>query len=267
VSAGRERLGPALMTVYFAAVVLYLFFPILIVAPMSLSDDRFLGFPPKSWGLRWYDAYFSDPVWIDATLRSLRVATVTSLSATVLGTLAIVGLERGRTAMRGPLNLLFAAPVIVPNVIVALGVFIVAIRLGINDQELTLAAAHTALALPFVVMIVGAAYRQIDPTLERAARVLGAGPARAFLSATLPSLVPAIVSAAIFAFFVSFDELIVALFVMGGSETLPVRIWNDLRFEINPTVAAISILFVSVTTVAMTIAELLRRRTLVRAPQ
>ncbi len=257
---GGDKTGRVLLTAYFAVVVLYLFFPILIVAPMSFSDDRFLGFPPESWGLRWYEAYFSDPVWIDATVRSLRVAAVASTLATVLGGLAVVGLERWRTRWRTALTVLFAAPAIVPNVIIALGVFVVAIRLGINDQELTLAAAHGALALPFAVMIIGAAYRQIDPTLERAARVLGAGPVRAFVSATLPSLMPAVVSAFIFSFFVSFDELIVALFVMGGSETLPVRIWNDLRFELNPTIAAISIFFVAITTVAMTLAELLRRR-------
>lgn len=244
----------------FALAVLLLFFPILIVAPMSFSADRFLGFPPQTFGLRWYEAYFSDPVWMAATWRSLRIGLFASAVSTVAGTLSVIGLDRLSPRWRVGLTGLFVAPAIVPNVIIALGIFILALRLGVTDSETTLVFAHAALGLPFVVMIVGASYRQIDPTLERAARVFGAGPIRAFWSATLPSLAPAMMAAAIFAFFISFDELVVALFLMGSAETLPVRIWNDLRFEINPTIAAISTFFVIVTTMAMLVAELLRSR-------
>ncbi|MDN2567630.1 ABC transporter permease [Aquibium sp. A9E412] len=244
----------------FALGVLFLFFPILIVAPMSFSADRFLGFPPASWGLTWYRAYFTDPVWLAATGRSLRIALLASLIATTAGTAAVVGLGRVRPRPRAALTGLFLAPAIIPNIIIALGVFILALRIGGTDSEITLVFAHATLGLPFVVMIVGAAYRQTDPALERAARVFGAGPLRAFWTATLPAILPAILAAAIFAFFVSFDELVVALFLMGGAETLPVRIWNDLRFEINPTIAAISTLFVIVTAAAMALAEFLRLR-------
>lgn len=111
-----------------------------------------------------------------------------------------------------------------------------------------------------MVLITSAAIRQIDPTIARAARVLGAGPLRAFRVATLPPLIPAIAAAAIFAFFVSFDELIIAQFLMKGSETLPMRIWADLRLDFNPTVAAVSTLLIVVTTLAMGVAETLRRR-------
>jgi putative spermidine/putrescine transport system permease protein len=95
---------------------------------------------------------------------------------------------------------------------------------------------------------------------ERAARVMGAGPTRSFFTATFPSLRSSVVAAAIFAFFISFDELIVALFLMGDKQTLPVRIWTDLRFELSPTIAPISTLMVVLTTVAMIVAEALRRR-------
>ncbi|GAA6194009.1 ABC transporter permease [Phaeobacter sp. NW0010-22] len=249
-----------LLPVFYLLVVLFLFFPILIVVPISFSNGRFLSFPPEEFGLRWYRAYFSDPVWMSATFRSLRVALGASILATFVGTLSVVGLGRRRTKTSGFLTAIFVAPAIVPNIIVALGVFIFAIRLGVSDKEFTLVCAHAAIGLPFVVLMVGSAYRQIDPTLERAARIMGAGPARAFLTATLPPLTPAILSAGIFAFFVSFDELIISLFLMSSAETLPMRIWNDLRFEINPTIAAVSVFFVLVTTVAMSSTELLRRR-------
>ena len=253
----KMRIFAALL---FALGVLFLFFPILIVAPMSFSGDRFLGFPPKSWGVLWYQTYFSDPVWLAATWRSLRIAALAGLIATLAGTASVVGLARLSKHWRAGITGLLLAPAIVPNVIVALGVFMLALRLGSTDSETTLVFAHAAIGLPFVVMIVGAAYRQTDPMLENAARVFGAGPLRAFWTATVPPLTPAIIAAFIFAFFISFDELVIALFLMGGSETLPVRIWNDLRFEINPTIAAISTFFVVITTLAMGLAEFLRTR-------
>lgn len=248
------------LALFYVIIVIFLFFPILIVVPISFSNGRFLSFPPEEFGLRWYRNYFGDPVWMSATFRSLRVAFGASVLATFVGTLSVIGLGRKRSKTSGALTALFVAPAIVPNIIVALGVFILAVRLRVSDNELTLICAHAAIGLPFVVLIVGTAYRQIDPTLERAARIMGAGPLRAFMSATLPPLTPAILSAGIFAFFVSFDELIISLFLMSSAETLPMRIWNDLRFEINPTIAAVSVFFVVVTTLAMTLAEVLRRR-------
>lgn len=249
-----------LLAVFYIFVVVFLFFPILIVVPISFSNGRFMSFPPEELGLRWYREYFGDPVWMSATLRSLRVALGASLLSTIIGTLVVVGMGQKRDRLSSALTAIFTAPAIIPNVIIALGIFILAIRLGASDNEFTLIAAHAAIGLPFVVLVVGSAYRQIDPTLERAARIMGAGPLQAFFAATVPALAPAIVSAAIFAFFVSFDELIISLFLMSSAETLPMRIWNDLRFEINPTIAAISVLFVLITTLAMSVAELLRRR-------
>lgn len=256
----RATLADRLLLVYFCAVVALLVLPVAIIGPVSFSTSQFMRFPPRTLGLRWYQSYLGSAVWIDATLRSLRVATCASVLATALGSAAAIALERGRVRGRTALAALFSAPAIVPHVIVALGVFIVAVRAGLNDTELALVLAHAVFGLPFVVLIVSSSLRQIDPTLERAARVLGAGPGRAFVTGTLPALLPAVVASAIFAFFISFDELIVALFLMGEKQTLPVRIWSDLRFELNPTIAAVSTLMVVVTTIAMVLAEMLRRR-------
>ncbi len=244
----------------FCVGLLFLFFPILIVVPMSFSADRFLGFPPRQWGLTWYYAYFNDAVWLAATWRSVRIAACASLLATVAGTMSVVALPKLRAGLRTGLMGLFLAPAIVPNIIVALGIFILALHIGVTESEAVLILAHAAIGMPFVVMIVGAAYRQSDPTLERAARICGAGPINAFRTAVLPQLMPAILAAAIFAFFVSFDELVIALFLMGGAETLPVRLWNDLRFQINPTIAAISTILIVFSTLAMGVAEMFRQR-------
>ena len=173
---------------------------------------------------------------------------------------AAVGIDRSSPRLRGPMTVTATLPILVPTIFIALGVFITAIRLGLTDSEFVLAFAHAAIALPYVVLMTGTALRQIDPTFERAARVLGAGPVRAFMAATLPSLAPAVLAAWIFAFFVSFDELIIAQFLMKGQETLPMRIWADLRLDISPTVAAVSAILIVVTAFALGGAELLRRR-------
>ncbi len=259
-AAKRKPVSAIALAVYFWAIIAYLVFPIFVVIPLSFSSSDFLRFPPDQIGLRWYYEYFSDPVWINATLLSLKVALASSLLATLVGTMAVVVLERRAFRLRGMVTAFVTAPIITPHIFIALGVFIIAIQLGFADNELTLVGAHATISLPFVVLIVGASIRQIDPTLERAARVLGAGPFRAFRAATLPSLLPAMVAAAVFSFFVSFDELIIAQFLMSSHETLPMRIWADLRLEISPTVAAVASLLIVATTIAMIGAELLRRR-------
>ncbi|GAB5470859.1 MAG: ABC transporter permease [Rhodospirillales bacterium] len=255
-----EKLSALALGGYFWLIVAYLMFPIFIVIPISFSSGQFLQFPPEELGLRWYRSYFDDEIWVSATLLSLRVALLASLLATVTGTMAVLFLERRAFRLKALVVTTITAPIIIPHIFIALGVFILAVRVGFEDSALALAGAHATIALPFVVLIVGAAARQLDPTIERAARVLGAGPFRAFRAATLPSLLPAIVAASVFSFFVSFDELIIAEFLLSGQETLPMRIWADLRLEVSPTVAAVSSLLVVVTSLAMAGAEILRRR-------
>lgn len=246
--------------VWFWAVIVFLVFPIFVIIPVSFGESQFLRFPPAQWGFRWYRAYFTDPVWLEATFLSLKIATLASIIATIAGTMAVLALERHLRAARGLLTLVITSPIIIPHIFIALGVFIFAVRFGFTNSEIALVGAHAMVAMPFVVLIVGASLRQIDPTIERAARVLGAGPVRAFFTATFPSLLPAVIAAGVFSFFVSFDELIIAQFLLSGKETLPMRIWADLQLDISPTVAAVASLLIVLTTLAMGLAEFLRRR-------
>lgn len=252
--------GSWLGTGYLTLVFVFLMFPLLVIVPLSFGADEFMRFPPSALSLRWYESYFGDPQWMRATALSFQVAALASTLATVTGTLAAFALERRQIPARGAVRVLITAPMIVPHIFLAVGVFVLAVRFGAEGSILTLACAHAAVALPFVVLMVGAALRQLDPTLESAARVLGAGPVRAFRTATLPGLLPAIVAAAVFSFFVSFDELIIAEFLMAGRETLPMRIWADLKLQLNPTVSAVSTLLIAATVVALGGAEWLRRR-------
>lgn len=254
--------GNIVLTAYFWGVIAFLVFPIFIVIPVSLGDGRFLRFPPEAVSLRWYEAYLNDPLWMRATFVSLRVACASALIATLFGTLAVLGLERGKPRFREQITYFVTSPIIMPHIFIALGVFIVAIRIGLDDSEIMLAGAHATISVPFAVLIVGGALRHIDPTIEQAARILGAGPVRAFAAATLPSLVPAMAATFVFTFFISFDELIIAEFVLSSKETLPMRIWADLKLDISPTVAAVASILIVVTTLAMVGAEIMRRRAL-----
>ena len=249
-----------LLKLYFIVMLIYLVFPILIIIPISFSNNDLMRFPPENLGIKWYISYFTDDVWIGATFLSLKVALIASLLAIVLGTMAVIALERHVARLKTSISLVVTAPIIVPHIFIALGVFILAIQLGLDDNAMTLAGAHATIAIPFVVLIVGAAFRQLDHTYERAARVLGAGPIRAFFSASFPMLMPAILAAAVFSFFVSFDELIIAQFLMSSQETLPMRIWADLRLSLSPTISAVASVLIVVTTIGMGAAEILRRK-------
>ena len=256
-----------LLSIYFAFVALYLLTPLLIVIPISFVDSRFLQFPPESLSLRWYRNYFEDSDFLDATILSFIIGVPASLIATTLGTLAALGLTRTRFFGKGIVYALMISPIVVPAIIVALALFLLFAQLDLIGSNFGLILAHSILAMPFSVLIVSATLEHFDTTLERAARIHGAGPIRTFWYVTFPAIRPAVLASAIFSFFISFDELIVALFVMSGQQTLPVRIWQDLRFEIDPTVAAVASILIALTTIGIGLGTLLQTRATQRLKQ
>jgi len=257
----------AFLSIYFALVALYLLFPLLVVVPISFVDSRFIQFPPEAFSLRWYRNYFDDPDFLDATVFSFLIGIPATLIATTLGTLAALGLTRTRFFGKGVIYALSISPIIVPVIIVSLALYIFFARLDLIGSAFGLILAHSILAMPFSVLIVSATLEHFDITLERAARVLGAGPVRTFWHVTFPSIRPAVFASAIFGFFISFDELVIALFVMGRRQTLPVRIWQDLRFEIDPTVAAVASLLIALTAVGIGLGALFQMRATRRLKQ
>lgn len=258
------RPGSAL-TAFFWLVVAFLILPFSLLIPMSLSNADFLRFPPSDFGFRWYLEYLTSPQWLDATLLSVRVAFFSSLIATVTGTAAAFGIERGLKRTKGLVLTIVGSPIVIPHIFIALGIFVLALRLDLLSSEIVLMLAHATLGMPFVVLIVTAQVKQLDTAIERAARILGAGPVRTFFSVTLPTLRPAITAGAVIAFFISFDELTVALFLMSGQETLPMRLWSNMRLDISPVIAAVATILIAVTTVGMLGAELLRRKSVALA--
>jgi putative spermidine/putrescine transport system permease protein len=178
-----------------------------------------------------------------------------------LGTLAAIGLSRLRGPARAVIAGLIVSPLIVPGIIAAIGIYYAFSRYRLVGTPIGLVLAHTCLAVPFVVTSVSASLAGFDRRLEQAALSLGATPWGTFRQVTLPLISPGVLVGALFAFITSFDEVIVALFLSGsGAITLPRRMWDDLRFAIDPTIAAVSTLTIVFTAMLLGGAQLLRRR-------
>jgi putative spermidine/putrescine transport system permease protein len=238
-----------------APIFVFLMLPLVVVFPLSLSSAPYLQFPPPGLSWRWYQSYFGDPVWIDATVRSLVIGATTTAAALAVGMPLAFSLVRGRYWGRTLIDRLAVSPMIVPSIIISVAVYGLFAKLKLIGAWYGIALAHTILALPFVVIILGASLRGLDESLEQAALGLGASRWQAIRRVTLPEIRPSIVTAAVLAFITSFDELVVAMFLAGSQMTLPKKMFDNIRMEIDPTIAAVSVLQILIITIALLIAQ------------
>jgi putative spermidine/putrescine transport system permease protein len=242
-------------------VLFYLIAPSLIIVPMSFSGSTLLQFPPETWSLRWYEAYFGAVEWRDATVVSVKVAIMTTLVATPIGTAAAYAINSGVLRFAGFIQTLLTVALIIPVILVGIGTFFLYARLGLNNTLTGLVIAHTVQALPLVVLTVLSGFRTFDMNQERVARSLGANRLAAFWQVTVPQIRFSIVSGALFAFITSFDEVVVSLFISGGdTTTLTRRMFTALRDQVDPTIAAISTCLIVLSIVLLTLAQVLGRR-------
>lgn len=254
------RRNPFLLA-FVGLVGFFLIAPTLIVVPMSFSAGELLDFPPRGFSTRWYGNFLRSQAWTAGATTSLRVAATVAVLATALGTLTALGLVRGRYPGRAALTALVLSPLIVPVVVIAIGMFFVYSDWHLIGTYQGLILAHAALAIPFVVVVVGTSLRTLDRTLELAAQNLGAGPVRTFLRVTLPLILPSVVAAALFAFITSWDEVVVSIFLSSPIvRTLPVVMWGQVRSYIDPTIAAVATMLTGVTITILAVVLLARRR-------
>ena len=225
-----------------AAIYLFLMLPLLVVFPISLSSAPYMQFPPPGYSTQWYARYFDDPQWIDATVRSLYIGAATAVLALAVGVPLAFSIARGKFVGRALLDRIALAPLVVPTIILSVGLYGLFAKLKLIGEWYGLVLAHTVLALPFVVLVIVAGLRDFDRGLEQAAEGLGASRAKTLLRVTLPLLRPSLVSAGLLAFISSFDELVVALFLAGPNMTLPKKMFDNILMEIDPTIAAVSVM-------------------------
>ena len=256
-----QRAARVALIGYCALVFGFLVLPTLAVIPLSLNPSSFLVFPKDGLSLRWYEALFASDAWMRALRNSLAVAVATTLVATPLGTLAALGLARMRSGARPVLAGLFAAPMVVPVVVVAIAFYFLFAPLGLVNSFAGLVLAHTVLSTPFVVIVVHASLQGFDFDMIRAASSLGARPPTVLLRILVPLIGPGIAAGAVFAFMTSFDETVVALFIAGPEQrTIPLQMFEGVREQISPTITAAASLLVVASTLLLGAAELLRRR-------
>jgi spermidine/putrescine ABC transporter ATP-binding subunit len=226
--------------------VAFLLLPILALVPMSLSRTTWLAFPPDSLTLEWYGRVLADREWREAAATSLVVAALASLVAALLGTPAglALGRARGTAGLRRALRTVVLLPVMVPVVLVAIALYAGFAAVGLGGTLVALVLAHATLGVPYVVLSVEAAARGLDPRLERAARSLGATAWQALWRVTLPLVGRGVLAGTLFAAIVSFDEVVIALFVSGpATTTLPRKMWSTItQDEFNPLLTAVATL-------------------------
>ncbi|MER9839557.1 ABC transporter permease subunit [Mesorhizobium sp. M0145] len=233
--------------IFLVLVVFYLLVPELLVVIMSFSSGQFLEFPPPSLSLQWYRAFFGDPSWYGAAWTSIQIGILTTILSTILGMLAAYGLNRSPPRLRSSLTMVILMPITFPIIVVAIATYLGLLKLGLLGSMTGIILAHTIGAIGYVVVIVSATLANFDSALERAAMSMGANPLRTFIRVTLPLIRPGIIGGAVFAFLASFDEIVITSLVAGFSiRTLPMKMWENIRNQIDPTIAAVSSLLILV---------------------
>jgi len=246
---------------YATLICIYLLVPATIVFALAFSGDGYLKFPPSSLSLQWFHRFFGDRQWQAALWSSVEIGCIACPIATFLGFSAAYALVRSPLRAKKLMLSLLLLPMIVPTIITAVGMYFLSASLGLIGSTVWLGCCHAVVALPVVLLILLSALQGVDANLERAALSLGSSRLRVFIRIVIPLAWPGLVSAMLFAFLASFDELLISLFIADiRTQTLPVHIWNSLLLEVSPTIAAVSAFLGAVSGVVLLLHRLMRRR-------
>jgi ABC-type spermidine/putrescine transport system permease subunit II len=256
------RLGRLVVAVPGVLALVFLAAPVIAVIPMSFSTAGVFELIPAVPSLGQYRQFFGSPDWMSAVWVSLQVASGATVLATVLGVAAALGLARLPKRTKALLEAVLILPRIVPTIVFAVAAYSVFLKLGLVGTIGGLVLAHSVLAMPFVVVFVGSALRVFDWTQVEASRSLGAPSIVTFFRIILPQIRLSVLGSALFAFNLSFDEVVVTLFISGiHSKTLPVKVWDAIQYEIAPVLPAVSTLVILATLLLLVPILLAGRRT------
>lgn len=263
-----DRLALGSLVAVCVAVVVFLMAPALVLVPLSFNAESgfvftegMLRLDPAAFSLRWYQEVFDEDDWMHAFGNSILIGVAATAMATVLGTLAALGLANPAMPARTALTTLAISPLVTPIIISATGMSFFFAEIGLLRTHLGIILAHTALCTPLVVVTITATLTGFDYNLNRAAESLGAGPLATFFLVQLPQISRGIVSGALFAFVASLDEVIVVTFI-GGLEhrTIPRRMWSGIREHLSPEILAVATMLVVFALLVVATVEWLRYR-------
>lgn len=263
-----HKVGSYALRGYAWLVLVFLMVPLLVIIPLSFNaepyfsfTDGMLAFDPDAYSLKWYSAIFSDQKWILAIQNSFLIGIASTALATVLGTVAAIGLSNPQMPFQRTLMALMLSPMIVPLIITAAGMYFFYSLLGLTGSYLGVVLAHAALGIPFVIITVTATLTGFDHSLFRAGLSLGASPVKVFFDVMVPLIRPGVISGALFAFATSFDEVVAIIFLAGPEQrTIPRQMFSGLREQINPTILAVATLLIILSALLLLCIGYLRAR-------
>jgi putative spermidine/putrescine transport system permease protein len=256
----RTLAGRITLTAVATVILLFLALPIVVILITSFSNNAFAAFPPDAWTLGWYKALFADgSKWPAALSLSALVAALSTVFSLIIGVTAATALTRSELPLRSAVYALVLGPLLIPQIVTALGLFLLFEPASMLGSPIAIALGHTVLASPIAVLILVATLRGIDERLEDAAASMGAGRLTIARKITFPLAAPGMIAAAIFSFITSFDEFYISQFLSSvDTVTLPVQIYNSLTFDIDPSVTAISAILIAFAVLALGLVALVR---------
>ena len=247
-----ERFGRPLLMGGALAIGLYLLLPSLVIVPMALTKSQLIQFPPEWISIHAFTDYLGDPQWIASTLVSLKVALSATVIACLAGSSAAIALQGRRFRGQAIVVGVILSPIVVPLIVLALADYLFFVQLRFIAAWIRIGLAHSLLVTPYVFVTVQASLAGLDPALARSARSLGARPVSVLRHVTWPAIRPGVLAGAVFAFAVSFDEVVIALFLQSPeATTLPVRMFTSIQYDLTPKIAAIATLMLGLAALAL----------------
>jgi spermidine/putrescine transport system permease protein len=255
-----SRSGRRVLNVWFAVLLVFLYVPLLLLLIFSFNDNNLPVFPLRGFTTQAYQDFASNPELRAAVVTSAKIAALSSVVAVILGLVAAIALARRRVVGKSLVSALLLSPLVVPYIALAIGLLVffneASVPLGISS----LVMGHVVLSIPYTILILVPRLERLDVRLEEAARDLGAGTAQTFRLITFPLILPALVSAYLVAFVLSFDEIVVASFIAGDTTTFPLYLFSQLRFPtLLPQMLAVACVVMLASALVLIGAEVARR--------
>ena len=237
----RARLFQTILSVYGIGIYIFLFAPIAVMVLLSFNASSVVGFPMAGFTTDWYAKLPNDNVVLDALARTLLVAVWVCVLSTLIGTTAAFPLVRANIKNRGGMRVFITLPIMMPGLLIGVAILVLASNVLHIQPSLKVAIiGQTVLATPFVILVVSSRLEALDRNFERAAADLGASPLQRLLYVVLPLVYPGIIAGALIAATLSLDEFVVTNFIIGADQTLPIYIYNQLKFGITPEINALA---------------------------
>lgn len=256
----KNKLG--VIGIYTVLYLAFLYLPVLFLPLFSFNDSIYIAFPLKGFTLEWYEKMVTHEPLIDALKNSIKVGAAVSILSTIFGTLAAKAFTRYQIPGAQPLTAFIAIPLVIPGIIMGISLLVVMKQaFGVGLSLFTVGLAHTVICVPFSMFVMISRLEGFDKNMEEAAQDLGETPWMTFWRVTFPLVLPGIVASLLLCFTISFDEFILAFFLGGDEQTLPMFMWSQLRFPNKlPPVLALGSAILVMSFIVVTFAELVRRR-------